>query len=508
MSAIDVTADLHAVAQLVAAPVNVQEVLRRALNALSRVVPYDLAAVFRLEGTEARVVAAAGPLAEAKVHKHAIDLKRFPTIRKALATRRPIALEEHHHSGEEGDPYDDVLDLPHGHSCMVVPLYAGKQDLGIVTLDRRVCERYSPAVIETAGVYGQLMSLTIHLAELADSLQHKRIQLDAHNQLLIEESGYSQAALDWLEATESPSMRERLDEARQAASSDLPVLILGETGVGKELLAQAIHAWSARSRQPFVKLNCSAIPEALTESELFGHTKGAFSGAVRARQGRFLTADGGTLLLDEVGDMPLAVQAKLLRVLQEGTIEPVGSDRPTKVDVRVLAATHVDLEQAVREGRFREDLYYRLAVFPVKIPALRERPEDIVPISEALLARIHERTGRGPWTLGEDTRSRLSQSEFPGNIRQLKNAIERATILRPSGEIDPRHLGLDKSRTGNHARPAPNRVEVSWHENERRYLEALLRHCDGRLYGEGGAADLAQLKPTTLRSKLVRHGLR
>jgi transcriptional regulator with GAF, ATPase, and Fis domain len=278
--------------------------------------------------------------------------------------------------------------------------------------------------------------------------------------------------------------------------------VLGETGTGKEIVAHAIHAWSHRASGPFVKLNCSAIPENLVESELFGHVRGAFSGADRNRQGRFVTANGGSLLLDEIGDMPLTAQAKLLRVLQEGTFEPVGSDRTVKVDVRVIAATHVELEQAVSDGRFRQDLYYRLAVFPLTIPPLRDRRADIPRIANAFLEREHRRTGRGPWTLSDSAVDALMKRHWPGNVRELINALERALILEPQGVLLPKHLCL---RTEG-ARPS-SRLP-SWKENERKYLEQLSLVSQGRLYGPGGAAETAGLKPTTLRSKLLKHGLR
>jgi transcriptional regulator with GAF, ATPase, and Fis domain len=503
----DYSADLHALARLVAAPLATEEVLTRGLEALGRVVPYDLAAVFRLDGEErARVIAAAGRLDTPQVRRHAIELKDFPTIVRALEARRPIALEAHHHSSAEGDPYDGVLDLPHGHSCMVVPLFAGDRNLGLVTVDRQTCSTYSPDVVEVAGVYGQLMALALHLSDLAGTLDRYRCQLSEHNRLLMEESGGADDAIFWLEASQDPTMRELMTYGRQVAASGLPVLVFGETGTGKEMVAHAIHAWSPRAAGPFVKLNCSAIPENLVESELFGHVRGAFSGADRARQGRFVTANGGSLLLDEIGDMPLTAQAKLLRVLQEGTFEPVGADRSVKVDVRVIAATHVDLELAVKEGRFREDLYYRLAVFPLRVPALRDRRCDIPIIAKGFLEREHRRTGRGPWTLVDSAMDVLSKGRWPGNVRELVNALERAIILKPEGAIELKHLGLRSDSTM--SRTAGNQRLPSWKENERRYFEELTRSTAGRLYGAGGAAEAAGLKPTTLRSKLLKHGLR
>jgi transcriptional regulator with GAF, ATPase, and Fis domain len=494
-------------AQLVAAPLATAEVLERGLEALGRVVPYDLGAVFRLQGDTAHVIAAAGRLAGPRVRQHELDLRRFPTILRALESRRPVALESHHHQSAEGDPYDGVLDLPHGHSCMVVPLFAGDRSLGLVTLDRQTCGRYPPEVVELAGVYGQIMSLTLHVADLVLLLDRYRSQMSEHNRLLIEESGGADDAVRWLEATSDPDMQQLVRHARQVAVSNLPVLVLGETGTGKEAIAQAIHAWSPRSQGPFVKLNCSAIPENLVETELFGHVRGAFSGADQKRQGRFLTANGGTLLLDEIGDMPLAAQAKLLRVLEQGTFEPVGSDHSIKVDVRVVAATHVDLEDAVKNGRFREDLYYRLAVLPLALPALRERPSDILNITFGFLEREHRRTRRGPWSLSTSASDALLRWTWPGNVRELINALERATLLQPTGELEPQHLGL-RAGISTPRPPPPSGPNTTWHENERRYLSDVMRRAGGKIYGPDGAAALAGLKPTTFRSKLLKHGLR
>jgi transcriptional regulator with GAF, ATPase, and Fis domain len=391
---------------------------------------------------------------------------------------------------------------------MVVPLFAGDQNLGLITLDRHVCGPYGPELVELAGVYGQIMSLTLYVADMAALLERYRHQVNEHNRLLMEESGGADEAVSWLESSTEPKMLELVRYARQVAGASLPVLVLGETGTGKEVIAHAIHAWSPRWEAPFVKLNCSSIPENLVESELFGHVKGAFSGADRQRPGRFVTANGGTLLLDEIGDMPLAAQAKLLRVLEHGTFEPVGSDVSVKVDVRVVAATHVDLEEAVKVGRFREDLYYRLAVFPLAVPPLRDRPGDILNIANGFLEREHSRTRRGPWTLGECACEALIQGRWAGNVRELINALERATLLQPEGLIEPHHLGLRNGAPSARRSSVAQAAPWSWEQNERAYLTEILRRAQGKLYGSDGAAAIAQLKPTTLRSKLVKHGLR
>ena len=504
---VDYTRDLLELARLLADAADTRAVLRHALEALREVVPYDLAAVLRLRDDRLVVEVATGPLAGPAVLRHEVALPRFPTIQRALETRRPIPLEAHHHDSDEGDPYDGVLDLPHGHSCMVIPLSARERHLGVITLDRMVCQTYDEPSLRVAGLYGQLVSIALLLAEEKDALRRRQEQLEEQNRLLREEVQGSSEAGRRLEQSEHPEMQAVVRLARQAAPSRLPILILGETGTGKEVLSQAIHAWSDRAAGPFVKLNCSAIPEGLIESELFGHRRGAFSGADRDRPGRFVTANGGTLLLDEVGDLPLAAQAKLLRVLQEGTFDPVGADDPVKVDVRVLAATHVDLEQAVEDGRFRQDLWYRLAVLPLRLPPLRARPQDTLRIAQAFLAQQAAAGRRGPWTLSAAAEATLMAAPWPGNVRELRNVLERATVLLPAGELSPQHLMMQPALTPPGRPPGPE-VFVSFADNERAYLEAALSRCGGKLYGEDGAAALVGLKPSTLRSKLLKHGLR
>ncbi|MDH3729172.1 MAG: sigma-54 dependent transcriptional regulator, partial [Myxococcales bacterium] len=251
-------------------------------------------------------------------------------------------------------------------------------------------------------------------------------------------------------------------------------------------------------------------PENLVESELFGHVKGAFSGADRRRPGRFLTANGGTLLLDEIGDMPLSAQSKLLRVLQEGTFEPVGSDEMIRVDVRVIAASHADLEGAIANGSFRSDLYYRLAALPLELPALRDRIEDIPMIAEQFLEQLAQRTGRGPWRLSDGALDAVMNESWPGNVRELVNTLERATILQPGGVIDATHLALGGAAViGSPSTEGENLPKMlPLQEHERRYLAQALRRTNGKIYGVDGAAQLLGLKPTTLQSKLKKHRLK
>ena len=233
---------------------------------------------------------------------------------------------------------------------------------------------------------------------------------------------------------ESAAMREVDALVRQVAESSATVMIGGESGVGKEVVARALHGLSARSAAAFVPVSCAAIPETLLEAELFGHEKGAFTGAVGARPGRFEAADRGTLFLDEVGEIPLSVQAKLLRVVQEREVERLGANRATKVDLRLVTATHRDLDAAVDDGRFRLDLLYRLRVVEIVIPPLRERPEDLLPLARTFLQRSAGKEGRAPLQIGDEAERAMLAHDWPGNVRELENAMERATVLAPGSD--------------------------------------------------------------------------
>jgi transcriptional regulator with GAF, ATPase, and Fis domain len=507
----DSTRDLKEIAALAADPGAIDDVLTRALDSLQDLVPHDMAAVLRLEGDRLKVMAARGSLVNDRVRSHSLSLREFPSIRRALETRRPLVLQEEDHAGAEKDPYHGIVELPHGHSCMVVPLYSQDRVLGLMTFDRTVCGTYDDTTVLLADAYGQIISLAFRYSEQADLLARYRQLLDERNRVLQSElrSGSADARL---EATRSPLMQQLVRQARQVALTEAPVLVLGETGTGKEVLAEAIHGWSPRAEAPFLKINCAAIPENLIESELFGHVKGAFTGAGQARPGRFLAANGGTLLLDEIGDMPPSAQSKLLRVLQEGTFEPVGSDRTVKVDVRILASTHRDLEARVAEGLFREDLFYRLNVFPLVTPPLRERREDLPLLAESILAQLAERSGRGPWALGPGALETLQAQDWPGNIRQLVNTLERATILQPAGLLDRRHFagGLRAlTPKGRHSAAAEATGKLAtMREAERAHLEKALAITGGKIYGSDGAAALLDLKPTTLQSRLKKLGLK
>ena len=242
---------------------------------------------------------------------------------------------------------------------------------------------------------------------------------------------------------EDPASRQLLELAARVARSDSTVLISGESGTGKEVLARYIHLQSSRADKPFIAINCAAIPDNMLEATLFGHEKGAFTGAIAAQPGKFELANGGTILLDEISEMPLALQAKLLRVLQEREVERVGARKPIELDIRVLATTNRDLVGEVAAGRFREDLYYRLSVFPLAWRALRERPADILPLAERLLAKHVRKMNHAPVSLSREARDALLRHSWPGNVRELDNAIQRALILQQGGIVQPHDLCLD-----------------------------------------------------------------
>jgi len=312
---------------------------------------------------------------------------------------------------------------------------------------------------------------------------------------------------------DSQALKRTLAQIEAVAQTPVSVLILGESGVGKELIARAIHTKSERADKPLVKVNCASIPKDLFESEFFGHVRGAFTGAHQDRLGRLQLADGGTLFLDEVGEIPMAQQGKLLRALQDGEFERVGEDYTIKVDVRVVAATNRDLMDEIRAGRFREDLFYRLSVFPVEVPPLRERMDDIAPLAFHFLHQICRELGREPMRITQQQLSVLKKQEWPGNIRELKNVIERAVISSTGGR-----LRLDLALP-NVAAAEPPPMELSgaglsefvtlaeFKELEKANIAAALLHADWKIWGPGGAAELLGMKPSTLAYQMQVLGI-
>jgi len=320
-------------------------------------------------------------------------------------------------------------------------------------------------------------------------------------QVLLEEDAAGDDAAERI-VGQSPAMFEVYKRIGQVGSTDVTVLVRGESGTGKELVARAIYQHSQRAQQPFIAVNCAAIPETLLESELFGHEKGAFTGALTKKIGRFEVANGGTIFLDEIGDLPLDLQAKLLRVLQEGEFERVGSSETIKVDVRIIAATNRDLELAIKQGKFREDLFYRLNVFPIQLPPLRERKEDIALLVRYFVRKHGAKLGKKLESITENTMQALSSYSWPGNIRELENVIERSVITSQGSQFD---LGnwLQRHESAPSQKCAPTLAEL-----EREHILKTLKSTNWKVSGNQGAARVLGLKPTTLEARMKKLGIK
>ncbi len=300
---------------------------------------------------------------------------------------------------------------------------------------------------------------------------------------------------------ESTLLKAVLEEVRLVAPTDSTVLILGETGTGKELIARAIHAKSKRSTRPFIRVNCAAIPPSLIASELFGHEKGAFTGAVQRRLGRFEAANHGTIFLDEIGELPMETQIALLRVIQEREFERVGSSHPISVDVRIIAATNRDLDAAVTAGAFRQDMFYRLNVFPIQMPSLRERMEDIPLLVDYLIGGYAKKAGKTISSIKEGTMAMLQAYEWPGNIRELQNVIERAVILCTGETLSVSETWLKRAAPRLSGSTAP--LVATLADREREVIEAALADSRGRISGPAGAAAKLGIPRQTLDSKIA-----
>ncbi len=390
-------------------------------------------------------------------------------------------------------------------SHLAVPISIGGHWVcALATATCRESRTWPDETVEEVRILGQILGNALHRAKLETELRQSlretralRDRLQAENDYLREEidveAGFEQVV------GRSQLMRRVLEQAAQVAETPASVLLLGETGVGKDVIARAIHARSPRRESAFVKVNCAALPPSLVESELFGHEKGAFTGAISSKLGRFELAHEGTLFLDEIGELPAEVQAKLLRVLQDGEFERVGAVETRKVDVRIVAATNRDLTRAMAEGRFREDLFYRLAAFPIEVPPLREHVEDVAPLVWRFVHRRGPELGRRIDRIPEAAMRALEQYPWPGNVRELENVLERALILSrgPELQIDPAF-----------ARPGRARLVGSGLADvEREHILRVLERCRWKINGRGNAAELLEMHPNTLRARMQKLGI-
>ncbi len=382
-----------------------------------------------------------------------------------------------------------------------LPLRTARRNIGTLNVGSRQVDAFKPAGVELLQQVSGQLSIAIENAVSYAELDALKERLANENLYLEEEVRTQHGFMDIV--GNSRALREVLAQVETVAPTTATVLLLGETGTGKELIARAVHDRSPRHARPFVKVNCAAIPALLLEGEMFGHERGAFTGAVSARAGRLEIADKGTFFLDEVGDLPLELQAKMLRALQEHEFERLGSSRTMRVDVRFIAATNRPLGAMVESGEFRADLFYRLNVFPIWIPPLRERPEDIPVLVRYLVAKHAKRLKRSIATVPTAVMNELMASTWPGNVRELENVIERAVIITSEGplRLPPSRASVSRPRADRHA--GSGRLE----DIEREAIVSALRAANGVISGEHGAAAKLGLKRTTLQSRMRKLGI-
>ncbi len=472
------------------------------LDAIQEIVPYELAVILSREGDDKlKVRYAKGPLVTDGIYNFEIDLKKRMDIRDVLISGNVKLVEESNDPHYE-DTYKGVIELPLGHSCMLAPLKIHGNILGLMTLDHRQCDMFTPTRVNLTNTLSKLISLALAQSILNDSLlNEKQTLIYERNSLLGDVSSVLEGLIG-----KSQKWIQVIEKIKLAAPTESYVMILGETGTGKEEVAKAIHALSNRFDKPFITLNCSALNYNLAESELFGHEKGAFTGAVSQRRGRFELADGGTLFLDEIADLPFEIQPKLLRAIQEGTFERLGSEKTIKSDVRIICATNADLLEKVKEGKFREDLYYRLNVFPIKLPPLRERKDDIFLLANFFIEKLGKKLNKSNISLSEEALNKLKNYYWHGNVRELQNTLERAIILCNYGAIKPEHIIFEHEEIKNNSNEGDNTVDPFDEEVKKIILKAL-KKSNGKIYGPDGAASILKLKPTTLQSKMKKLGI-
>ncbi|MDB5931274.1 MAG: transcriptional regulator, NifA subfamily, Fis Family [Polaromonas sp.] len=403
---------------------------RRLLQAMQALLPCDAVALLRLEGDWLVPLAVRGLSSDTLGRRFRIDEHpRFGLLLQGPGPRRIPA------DSPLPDPYDGLVEGLEGqlevHDCMGCPIQIGEKTWGLLTLDALGRERMSALDLGDLQAFASLAGATVGVVQRMDGLalraEDERRRADSYRALAAEKS------LPPKLIGQSAAHRRLMEEIEIVSNSDLTVLLTGETGVGKELVAQALHAASARASRPLISINCAALPDTLLESELFGHVRGAFSGAVAERRGKFELADGGTLFLDEVGELSLAAQAKLLRVLQGGQLQRLGSDREHRVDVRVIAATNRDLAEEVRAGRFRADFYHRLSVYPLRVPPLRERGHDVLLLAGNFLEQNRSRLGLRGLRLDYSARAALLAHDWPGNVRELEHLLGRSALKAVGG---------------------------------------------------------------------------
>lgn len=450
----------------------------RLLQALGSVIPYDAAALLRMEGDALAPVASRGLSADALGRHYRLD--EHPRLAAICKSREPVRFAA---DDPSPDPFDGLIEgdptaTSRIHACLGCPLYVEDQLIGALTADAlnpKAFDKFDQTFLRAVAA---LAGAQMRAADLMEALELSAERQGSIARDLMRDIQMRQGKRL---IGNSRAMQRLKKEIELVAGSDFTVLVLGETGVGKELVVHAVHSASSRAHAPLLYLNCAALPETLAESELFGHTKGAFTGAGQDRPGKFEMADGGTLFLDEIGELPLSIQPKLLRAIQEGEIQRIGSNQMVRVHVRLLAATNRDLEQEVEAGRFRADLFHRLNVYPLIVPPLRERQDDIPLLAGHFCDLTRRRLGLGSVRLSSDALALLQQYRWPGNVRELENVLSRAILKAgsqaPKGEpvvVTPRYLGGD---IGNACEPieAPAQ-DINLHFSQGRNLREMVEN--------------------------------
>jgi formate hydrogenlyase transcriptional activator len=489
-----------------------QESLLRAISeALFKVVPFDRAAMTLHEpGTDhMRILALAGRLPP-KTYPAGVALDRKDShVGWAFDNQKTLLrrdLEAERQFTPEHRLYQEGI-----RSLCTAPLIFGGKSIGTITVGSTTAGQFTEADEVFLRDIANQVALAVANMQQFEEIAALKARLQAENQYLQEEIRGEHNYAEIIGA--SAALREVLRQVEQVAPTDSTVLVMGETGTGKELVARAIHDRSRRKDRPLVKVNSGAISAGLVESELFGHVKGAFTGALGNRDGRFKLADGGTIFLDEVSELPLEAQVKLLRVLQEQEFEPVGSSKTIEVDVRVIAATNRDLGAEVSAGRFRQDLFYRLNVVPISVPPLRAREGDVELLVQFLVQKLTKKLGRPAMQVPADVMKRLRAYAWPGNVRELQNVIERAIVLAQGGalSIGPELTSAIPAATApSPAAPATAEVPTggSLVDVERRHIEAVLIDRNWMIEGERGAAKVLNLHPNTLRGRMRKLGIK
>jgi formate hydrogenlyase transcriptional activator len=482
--------------------------IREALRALCRFMGADRSTLLEFSDDGSRFEAVTWWAAEGIPPTGELNAQKLPWYTSQLRAGKTVAIERLPEDlPAEARGEREVVRAAGLKSNLTVPVRVDGQPLCcLATGAFREHRRWTAPVRQRVELFGQLLTAAVHRRRQERDLEESRGQIERLNRRLRRENRYLQEEIraerhaDEIVGS-SRAIREALHAVEQVAPLGTTVLLLGETGAGKELLARAIHQHSPRRDRPLVCLNCAALPSGLVESELFGHEKGAFTGAETQRAGRFEVADGGTLFLDEVGDLPPEAQAKLLRVLQEGEFERLGSTRARRVNVRVIAATHRDLGTEAKGGGFRADLYYRLSVFPIRIPPLRERPEDIEPLVWFFVHRRQKEMGRRIEKVPPRAMEALRRYPWPGNVRELENVVERALILSPGSTLELQRAFPGDVRTAPAAARDLDGVQ-------RAHIETVLAECGWRINGPGNAAERLGLHPNTLRFRMKKLGIR